>query len=54
MTDEVKVKVADMKWIAQTVHQGNHQDMTGDFWACPKSVCDFIARMLQAQGQKPL
>lgn len=29
-----------IRWMAQTVHQGNHTNYPGTFRECPKSVCD--------------
>lgn len=29
-----------IRWMAQTVHQGNHQEFHGDYLECPRSVCD--------------
>lgn len=46
------IKISDLEWIAQTIHQGNHVDQNGTFATCPKSVCKFIVLLLIEAGIK--
>ena len=44
-----------IKWIAQTNHQGNHQDEPGTFRDCPKNTCtyaDEVIAMHSSAGEK--
>lgn len=36
-----------LKWVMQTVHQGNHIDHEGYWWECPKNTCKSTADLLR-------
>ena len=43
--------VETIRWVAQTVHQGNHADQPGTFRECPKSTCNAAKQAIaRAQG----
>lgn len=46
---KIQIKVDDLKWIAQTLHQGYHhnpKEETVTFTKCPRSICMFIVVLL--------
>lgn len=46
MKETMQIEVDDLKWIAQTVHQGYHTTQPATFADCPKSVCKFVTSLL--------
>lgn len=44
--------IETIRWMAQTVHQGNHVEQPGTFRECPKSVCDAAKQAIAKAGTK--
>lgn len=55
--EKLEAEVSDgcdlIRWIAQTVHQGYHADLSGTFSECPKSICAAARDHLAAHQAKP-
>lgn len=49
---EITVRVRDLAWIAERVHQGYHTDHPGFYESCPKGVCSFITTLLIEKAPK--
>ena len=47
LTGKMGVAKEAIRWVAQTVHQGNHTDQPGTFQECPKSTCAHAKRTLE-------
>ena len=43
-----------LKWLAQTVHQGYHDEQKGTYETCPKSVCCAVKDFLKARSVENL
>lgn len=50
LTGKMEVAKEAIRWVAQTVHQGNHTDQPGTFRECPKSTCAHAKEVLEQLG----
>jgi len=50
--EEVRTLLETIRWMAQTNHQGNHQDMRGTFLSCPKNTCDAARQQIERHRKR--